>query len=97
MLTITEYVASDKKCSDGEAKLYEVGGHLVNARKEFKDYLESLRRRISYFVASCPHMESLGDNQDYVTAFCKDMKIPKPCYGEFCAGCDDPNKYCEGN
>ncbi len=91
-LAVTEQVAQQDL--PGNFRVYEVDGHVIWATEQFRDYLDSLRSHVQDFVDSCPQMENLGDNQDYVITFCQKTGLAKPCYGEWCAGCDEDNDYC---
>jgi len=93
-LNVTEQVTA-RNDPPKEFRVYEIDGHFVWARKDFADYLNNLQYRIQEFINSCPFMENLGDNQDYVMSFCQNTGVPKSCYGEWCIGCDDDDKgYC---
>ncbi len=88
-----QMLANDDNLPKG-MRLYEIDGYAVYATKEFRKHFDRLQKRVQKFVNSHPSMENYGDNQDYTENFCKEMGFSKPCYGEWCSGCDDLE--CEG-
>lgn len=75
-------------------RIYEVDGHSIFARPEFVEYLQQLADRVQNFIDGMPHIENLGDNQDAVETLCRETGLLKPCYGEWCCGCDEPDEDC---
>lgn len=92
MLELTEQVTTQKL--PGNFRAYEIDGHVAWAAPEFAEHIRQVHERVQDFVDSCPLMENLSDNQDYVMSFCQDTGFSKPCYGEWCAGCDTDSPEC---
>ena len=94
MLEVTEQMLV-KDRPDGQ-RLYMVDGNGMLMLPAAAEHLRALRERIIEFVKSVPQMENYGDQQDYTREFCADVKLPVPCFGEWCAGgCDDPQEGCD--
>jgi hypothetical protein len=91
-LDVTEQLTVRDDLPDG-FRVYSVDGHVIWAHKEFSDYLQSLADAVQNFIDAHP-FGNTGDDQEAVEGLCEVTGLLKPCYGEWCVGCDYGDEGC---